>query len=847
MRTKERQFFICGMSPVKNTTRGGFPCTIAQQQSPMKGVFILLLLFFAHGVFAQQRIDAIVTDSLSHIPLAGATVSIAETGKVLVTDDNGRFSTELPKSGTLNVVVRYVGYAEKQVSLSYRTDVIDIPLRATAMLTETIIVNATRANESMPMTWSTLGKTAIRQINFGQDMPFLLNFTPSVVSTSDAGTGIGYTGIRIRGSDATRINVTINGIPYNDSESQGVFWVNIPDIATSAQNIQIQRGVGTSGNGAGAFGATINLQTNTLRDHAYEEVIQSGGSFGSLRTTVGAGTGKLKNNLAFDLRMSRISSDGFIDRAFARLRSYYGSAGYYGKNTIVRAILFGGRERTYQSWYGVPQSRLQNDVAGMNETAITEGWSQQQLDHLLNSGSRTFNFYTYKNQVDDYGQDHAQLHLSTRITGNLTGNLSLHYTRGAGYYEEERKGDDAQLYGLSPAAAEPGTAIDLVRRRWLDNDFYGFTWSLQYEQNRFSSILGGGWNSYDGDHFGRVVKSDFALNQFPKNYYFNNGVKRDFSVYWKNGYDLSTAIHLFTDLQVRGIGYDASGKENKQDAFELAVQYRFFNPKAGITWKLQPGLQWYGSVSVANREPVREDLVNAIGGTIPSPERLIDVETGLRRRGERSGFQVNVYHMYYRNQLVLTGALNDVGANIRTNVPVSWRTGVELEGDFRITNAIRWQGNLTLSRNVIREFTEVLYDYGDNFDQYNEVRNTVRNSDISFSPDVVGGSQLSFRLPLNLELTLLSKYVGKQYLDNTSNEQRVIDPYFVQDARIAWTGQTKKLADLSISLLAANLLDARYSSNGYTYGYLGGATTYRQNYFYPQAGRNFMLMMSVRF
>lgn len=810
-------------------------------------ILVYIILCFASSLFAQSNISVGVLDSLTREPLAGATVIIGETGQALVADDRG--IVFLSEGGAWTLSIRFVGYVEKTVKITAdhkRTDVV-VLLSPAATLTETVIVRATRADEKTPMTWSTLGKPAIRQFNFGQDMPFVLNFTPSVVTTSDAGTGIGYTGIRIRGSDATRINVTINGIPYNDSESQGVFWVNIPDIATSAQNIQIQRGVGTSGNGAGAFGATINLQTNTLRDHPYAEVIQSGGSFGTIRTTVGAGTGKLKNNMAFDVRLSRIGSDGFIDRAFAKLRSYYASAGYHGKNTIVRAILFGGRERTYQSWYGVPQSRLENNVAAMNETAITEGWTQEQLDHLLNSGSRTFNFYTYKNQVDDYGQDHAQLHLSSRLSDHLTGNLSLHYTRGAGYYEELRNADDPFAYGLSPAAAEPGTVSRLVRRRWLDNDFYGATWSLQYEQSRYTSIFGGGLNRYNGNHFGRVVESEFNLSFFPRNYYFNNGDKRELSLYWKNGYDLTPALHLFADLQYRGIAYDASGTENQQEAFTLSEQYRFFNPKAGITWQPGAGQQFYGSVSVANREPVREDLVNATSGNKPSPERLYDVEAGYRRRGQRFSFQVNVYHMYYRNQLVLTGALNDVGANIRTNVPVSWRSGLEVEADVRITNSIRWQGNLTLSKNRIREFTEVLYDYGDNFDQYNEVKNTYRNTDISFSPGVIGGSQLTFRLPLNLELGLLSKYVGRQYLDNTSNAKRTIDPYFVQDARLTWSAKTKQLNEVSVSLLVNNILDARYSSNGYTYGYLGGATNYRQNYYYPQAGTNFLAMISLRF
>jgi iron complex outermembrane receptor protein len=316
------------------------------------------------------------------------------------------------------------------------------------LMTDQVIVSATRVSEKSPTTFTTINKALLQKQNFGQDLPLTLNWTPSLVTTSDAGAGVGYTGLRIRGSDATRINVTINGIPVNDSESQGVFWVNTPDLASSTQSVQVQRGVGTSTNGAGAFGASVNLQTNTRNDKAYADVVNSFGSFGTLRNTIAFGTGLINDKFVFDGRVSQIRSDGYIDRASADLKSYYLSGGYYGKKTMIKAIVFGGKEITYQSWYGAPESRLNNDEEAMLETASIEGWNQEQTDNLLSSG-RTFNIYTYDNQVDDYAQDHYQLHTSHRFSESLTLNAALHYTYGRGYYEEYRYADDFENYGLS--------------------------------------------------------------------------------------------------------------------------------------------------------------------------------------------------------------------------------------------------------------------------------------------------------------------------------------------------------------------------------------------------------------
>ncbi|MFZ9980482.1 MAG: TonB-dependent receptor [Cyclobacteriaceae bacterium] len=815
----------------------------------MRRLFFLLLIFISLFANAQTRVNGLIRDAHTGEILPRATLIIKDSEVNAVSDEEGRFSVQIPGDSkkVITLEARYVGYETSLTEVDLkRNTFLTIELVPSAILTEAVVVRATRAQEKIPMTFTALEKPVIRKQNFGQDMPFVLQLTPSAVSTSDAGTGIGYTGIRIRGSDATRINVTINGIPYNDSESQNVFWVDIPDIASSSQSIQIQRGIGTSGNGAGAFGATINLQTNMLQDKSYFELIQSAGSFNTLRTTVGAGTGKMKNDFSFDARYSKINSAGFIDRGTADLSSYYTSAGYYGDKTIIKAIFFGGSERTYQSWYGVPESRLKNDTEGMIETAATEGWNETQLNNLLTSNSRTFNFYTYKDQVDDYDQHHAQLHFSRRIKAGLTANASLHYTRGKGFYEEFRDKESAGDYGILTILPVPET--DLVRRRWLDNHFSGTTWSVQWDKDKINSVFGGGWNFYDGVHFGEVIQSEVAqvFPQLPYRYYLNNGKKSDLSAYWKTSYALKQKLYLFGDLQYRGIRYRGNGIENEQEVIDFDNSWHFFNPKAGITWEFRPSWQTYSSIAIASREPVRNDIIDDRTGNGPKPEKLYNLEAGFRHRSSNLAFQINYYYMYYKDQLVLTGELNDVGANIRVNVPDSYRMGFEIEGDAKISRLIRWQGNLTLSRNKIRKFEEVLYDYGNDFDQFNVIRNTYRNTDISFSPEMIGSSQWNLKLFNRGELSLISKYVGSQFLDNTSGKNRMIESYFLNDLRLSWNFNFNRIKECTVSLLAANLFDVAYESNGYTYGFLGGETAYRQNFYYPQAGRNFMAMLNIR-
>jgi iron complex outermembrane recepter protein len=805
----------------------------------------LLLSFTASG---QYVLRGVVRDAKDQKPLPGASIFVADGNLITATDAFGRYELKM-SPGQYLLKVTFVGFGDVEEIIDVSgNSVKNFTLEEIAILTDEVVVSATRASEKTPTTFATISKQEIEKQNFGQDLPFLLNWTPSAVTTSDAGTGVGYTGIRIRGSDATRVNVTINGIPYNDSESMGTFWVNIPDIASSTQSIQVQRGVGTSTNGAGAFGATVNLQTNRRNDEPYAEVTNAFGSFNSRRHAFNFGTGMLNEKWVFDGRVSRIASDGFIDRAFADLKSYYFAGGYYGKTTMVKAIAFGGSERTYQSWYGVPESRLKNDREGMLTTAMNEGWNDGQTENLLNSGSRTFNPYTYDNQVDDYRQDHYQLHFSQSVAEDVNVNAALHYTPGRGFYEEYRFDDEFENYGL-PVLTIGDSVIeeaDLVRRRWLENDFYGATYSLTVDRSRWNLVVGGGWNRYKGEHFGEIIWSEITSVPRGYRYYFNRGDKSDFNNYVKVNVDITNSFNAFADVQIRNINYQAGGIDNRQTDFVIDARYTFFNPKVGLTYTINEQNQLYTSYAVAKREPVRDDFVDNPGKT-PKHETMGNLEAGWRTAGESHRVQLNYYLMRYTNQLVLTGEINDVGASIRTNVDQSYRMGIELDGMLRLSNKIIWNANIAVSRNKIDEFTEVLYDYGANFDEFNVQENLYKNTDISFSPSLIIGSSISFNPVKNLDLTLLSKLVGRQYLDNTSNVSRSLDPYFVNDVRIAYGIKQSSVKSLTLSLLVNNIFGEVYESNGYTYGYLAGPTAFRENYYFPQAGLNVMAMVSLKF
>lgn len=783
---------------------------------------IITLIVCVQSLFAQ-KIQGLVFDQDTKAPLWGASVSVKGSQKGNVTDAKGHFILSAPSDAVLQV--RFVGYDPVEVKASQSNN---ISLKKSNYLQDEVVVRATRADENSAMAYSNMSAEEVGKSNLGQDMPMLLNFTPSVVTTSDAGAGIGYTGIRIRGSDATRVNVTVNGIPINDSESQGTFWVNMPDFASSVNSVQIQRGVGTSTNGAGAFGGSVNMQTNTFESKAYGEVHASGGSFGTLKTTIKGGSGLLGGKFTLDGRLSRIVSDGFIDRASSNLLSAYFSAGYFGKKSFARFNYFTGNEKTYQSWYGTPESRITGSVADMQAFIDRNYLSPQDADNLLKSG-RTYNYYTYDNQTDNYAQDHFQLITNHRLTEAWNLDLNAHYTYGRGYYEEFKPAADLINYGFANSLR----SVDVIRRKWLDNDFYGSTFALNYTgSQKIKFTFGGAWNRYVGRHFG-VLQDPFPGREW----YRSRSQKTDLNLYAKGNINLSAAWNAYVDVQYRTVGYRMFGTADKFLNLNSDNSYSFFNPKFGLTHQLSEKSKVYGSVSAGSKEPSRQDFVDNAAGN-PRPEYLQDYEVGYERSGRRYGLQINGYFMNYQDQLVLTGAVNSTGDAIRTNVESSYRLGVETMLNVQISKRLVWSGNVTLSQNRIRQFKEEIIDY----DTYDIAFINHENSDIAYSPSVIYGSTLTYTIGA-FEASLLRKYVGKQYLDNTSDDARSLAAYNTHDIRLKYTLKKGPV----FTLLLNNVMNEQYSSNGYTYSYRYGGATTTENFYYPQAGFNFLLGASIRF
>lgn len=693
---------------------------------------------------------------------------------------------------------------------------------------EEIVISGTRAGVTTPVTYQNVSKQEVEKRNLGQDLPYMLSATPSLVYTSDAGTGIGYTGMRIRGSDATRVNVTINGIPFNDPESQGTFWVDLPDFSSSLNSIQIQRGVGTSTNGSGAFGASVNLETNTHNPEAFAEVNNSYGSFNTHKHNIFLNSGLLNNKWSFEGKLSKILSDGYVDRATADLGSYFLSGNYMGKNTIIKALFFGGKEVTYQSWNGIEQNKMKEDRTYNSAGSYTDDNGDEQF---------------YDREVDNYQQDHFQLHLSQRISEVWTFSAALHYTKGKGYYEQYKQNQDFGDYDLPNVVIGDSTIseTDLIRRRWLNNDFYGFTYGLNYENNGLSAVLGGGYSYYDGGHYGEVIWAKYAsTGSIRHRYYDNDGKKKDFNTYLKVNYTFNSNLSLFGDLQMRLVDYHTQGIDSDRRPIDTGNNHSFFNPKLGVNYALNNGASLYASYAIGNREPVRNDFIDS--PTLPKHETLGDLEIGYKTQSDRYHFGANLYYMNYKNQLVLTGALNDVGGSIRTNVDHSYRAGLELTGGYNFGKMLHWTGNLTLSQNKIDKYVENLNDYQEG----GVVTKTYDNTNISYSPNVVGASELVFTPVKGLDMTLFSKYVGQQYLDNTSDASRILKSYFVNDLIVNYNFTTNFIKEIGINLMVNNLFNLQYESNGYAFGYYYGEE-YREVYYYPQAGINFLAGLSLKF
>ncbi|MDX5420084.1 MAG: TonB-dependent receptor [Hymenobacteraceae bacterium] len=823
----------------------------------MKTILIVMaVVLLPLQLFAQYKLSGQVTDAAKNEALVGATVVLAGSSTGTTTGPNGYFEFQNLPEGNYTLQVSFLGYAQasRQVSLLVDTKV-NMALQPTSVSASEVLVSATRANEKTGTTFSNVTREQIAERNFGQDLPYLLEQTPSVVVNSDAGAGVGYTGIRIRGSDITRINVTVNGIPINDSESHGTFFVNMPDFASSVEDMQVQRGVGTSTNGAGAFGASINIQTQQVRREAYAETDNSYGSFDTWKNNVRFGTGLINGKFAFDGRLSRIKSDGYIDRAFSDLKSLYFSGGYYGEKTTLKFVTFSGQEQTYQAWYGTPEALVYGNEADLQAYIDRNGIEGSDLENLRTAGRR-YNYYTYDNETDNYQQDHYQLHLSHDFSPELTFSGALHYTYGRGYYEQFRNNDRLSNYGL-PNVEIGGQVIsrtDLIRRRWLDNDFYGATYALQYNPStRLSATLGGAWNRYDGDHFGEVIWARYAsTSNIRDRYYDNNAVKTDFNIFGKVTYSLTDQLSLFGDMQVRSIGYTFEGIDNNFENLEQEVNYTFYNPKAGLSYELRKGHQVYASYAIGNREPVRDDFTESTVDSRPEHETLRTVEAGYRCQlalGEVAGralsanVEANYFFMDYKNQLVLTGEINDVGAYTRTNIDKSYRQGIELAGAVRLGSSASLSSNLSYSQNIVRDFEEFIDDY----DEGGQAINRYDETAIAFSPDFVSATQLEVEVLKGLRTAFIFKTVSKQYLDNTENESRIIPAYQVGDLRLRYTtGFKGVLKGLELGLLVNNIFNERYAANGYTFSYIAGGQI-TENFYYPQATRNFLASVGLRF
>lgn len=707
-------------------------------------------------------------------------------------------------------------------NILYSQEKIIDTVQGTKQNLDEVIVKGIRAKFSSPISYSNIYKEKLKNKNLGQDLPILLNFLPSVVTTSDAGAGIGYTGIRVRGVSPQSTNITINGIPFNDPESMGTFWVNLPDFTSSIQSLQLQRGIGTSTNGSGAFGASINISTDNISQTPYAEISSSFGSFNTRKNTIKFSTGKINDVFEFSGRFSKIDSDGYVDRAYSDLKSYFIQGTYLKGSTLIKAISFAGHEKTYQSWYGLTMDQLKEN--------------------------RRQNPYTYENEIDNYKQDHYQLHWNEKINNFWSFNLGLNYTYGRGYFEQYREDDNIDTYGGIVSSdtnlnGEKTDTTDLIRRRWLDNDFYVFNSSLNFIKNKIDLTISSSYSSYVGDHFGEVIWArTFSSNgKIRDRYYEGLGEKKDLSFFTKLLYSIDEKIEFYSDLQYRNVKYNTSGTTSDLVNMVIDKSYGFFNPKIGLSYKLNPNSLLYVSYARANREPNRTDYES---NPDIQPERLNDIEFGWRLRNKNMSLNLNSYFMLYDEQLVLTGEIDDVGNPKRTNSGSSYRIGLEIENRINISELFSFETNLTLSsnknKNIFSMVDGALYNYG--------------KTNISFSPSFVGSNAIIYQPSEKISLSLLSKYVGKQYMGNTDQPNSILESYFVNDINITYSIKPEKIfQSISINFLINNILNKEYISNGYYYTYddtwsvPGQIKTLDGAGYYPQATRNFLAGLVFEF
>jgi len=783
---------------------------------------------------AQMILTGKVTDKTSGQPLPFAGIGIKNTYYTAVSNEQGAFIIDLKKKGNYSLMVSYLGYKTHEQSLNIVADTaIDIKLEPEALMAEEVVISGVRIDEKTPMTYSNVTKEQLESRNLGQDMPFLLQLTPSMVVTSDAGNGIGYSAMRIRGTDISRINVTINGIPYNDPESQSVYWVDVPDLASSVESLQVQRGVGTSTNGAGAFGASINISTHNVADKPYSEIQSGAGSFNTFRNSVKFGTGLIGKQWIIDGRLSKTSTNGYIDRARSGLGSWFTSLTMIDEKNLLKFNLFSGIEETYQAWNGVPSGLLQS-----KRTFNPSG-----LYYDLN-GDTVF----YDNETDHYQQDHYQLLYARTINRSTTVNLALHYTRGKGYYENYKMYQKFSSYGLDNLVIgqDTITRTDLIRQKWLDNHFYGATFNLQTQFGKNLELkTGGALNRYQGSHYGEIPRADFAA-AIPEGHrwYENEGLKSDFNIYGKLNILLKEKLMAYLDLQYRHVDYQISGTHDNLLDISQKHLFNFFNPKAGLIFSPNDHLKYYFSAGVANREPTRNDFRDADPGNLPGSEKLTNAELGGNYQYGKIAIHANLYWMKYRDQLILTGKINNVGDPIMINVPESYRAGIEFSGEYTPVSWLNILLSTTLSRNKAVDFTEFVDNWSP---PYEQIENRLGETDLAFSPGITGYGAVNLKILKSLTAAWMARYVGDQYIDNTSSHDRMLGAYLVNDLSFTYRVETEFIPVIEFNLLINNVFSEKYESNAWIYRYFEEGKEYYIDGYFPQAPMNLLAGIKLKF
>ena len=817
-----------------------------------------LAMLFVMYANAQYSISGSVVDE-SDEPLAGASVQIKGTYLGASTNSSGKFNFSNIKIGEYTIVASFIGYKTQEKEIQVNSDLkIDFKLETKSLISDEVIVVALRANKNTPVAQTTLLKDDIQKTNALVDIPYQLELTPSVVATSETGTGAGYSSMRIRGTEMSRINVTVNGVPLNDAESQGVYWVNMPDFTSSVNSIQIQRGVGTSTNGSAAFGASVNFQTITIEPKPYANLSSSVGSFNTYKQNISAGTGLINDKFAFDVRASKLNANGYIERSFSDHSSLYFSGTYYGEKDLIKAVAIFGKQRTGITWWGTPDYMI-DSIRNFNPAG----------QYFDDDGNEQF----YDGQTDNYWQNHYQLMYTREISKNLYFNTALHATTGKGYYEQyipetDAFGDvnlfanyglpiiqmnDSLLHTGNHTYLFPDSTIsssDMIRQKWLDNIFYGITADINYKKGNIDATIGIAANKYDGDHFGKIKWMKFNTS-IPQDYewYNNNGTKTDLSAFAKIQYEIISGISAFGDIQVRNIQYKMSGPDDDLQILDQDNNWTFINPKIGVNYQINQQQRAYASFAIANREPARADLKEALkeGGTeIPTHETLNDIELGYQIKNTNYMVGANIYYMIYNNQLVNTGEKNSVGYDIMTNVENSFRRGIELVGGINILSNLSWDGNLTLSQNRIQDYTEYSSYYDADWNKTNEGKQ-LGETHISYSPDIIGASQFRYEPLKNLGFSLITKYVSEQYIDNSMHVDRKLDAYLLNNLGVDYSFKFTNGPKLNFQFFVNNALDVDYVSNAY------GGNWYEQGeekswvYYFPQAGRNFMARVVMNF